>query len=257
MSHQHILVLSHASIGYNVSRRGVLADVSLELARDEIVGITGTTGSGKTTLLKALAGLLPLESGELTWSKGASRPRLCYSPQTDILLPYRTVWENAGLLLERATVPREKRASALGSLQEGLRLLNLDTRRDEMPSFLSGGMRQRVQVAQALFCPSDVVLLDEPFAQQDRDNQGVLESLVYQNARRERRAMVVVSHDVDVLAAVCDRTIFLGGQPSRVSSIAECSAELRALPPAERKQHEAFPKHNAALWSERAQASLL
>jgi len=238
-----------------VPARRVLDDVALSVEQGERVGITGVSGVGKTTLLRLIAGQLRPTRGGFSWHDATSS--LAYSPQTDILISFRTAWENAALLLEAPTVGRAEAEEGFRFVERAFEDLGLADQRHCHPSELSGGMRQRVQLVQAHARHSRLLLLDEPFSEQDFGRQQDMESLILTRAADLGQAVIIVSHDLPALAAMCDRIFFLGGRPATITEVAEVPPALRGLSSRQRREDEAFRDFEIAMWDLRTKASLL
>lgn len=185
----------------------VFRHLSLEIARGEFVAIVGPSGCGKTTLLNLFSGFLKPSSGEIICS---GRVRMVY--QDDSLFPWKTVAQNIALGLRNV----ESETESARQLNDMLRLIKLDEFAGHYPHQLSGGMRQRVELARALIGDSDILLLDEPFSSLDylarlrmrRELARMLEELP--------RTVVLVTHDIEEAAQLADRILVLSDRPARI-----------------------------------------
>src|SRR5439155_10103241 len=151
------------TFGHNGSRMPVLQDINLELKAGEFVSLVGPSGCGKSTLLHIVAGLEPLDAGEVTVNgravrgPGTERVAIFQDPS---LFPWLTVRENVEFGLKvRGVPPAERRKRAF----EYLRMVHLASFADHYPKQLSGGMRQRTAIARALALDPEILLMDEPF----------------------------------------------------------------------------------------------
>ena len=146
----------------------MLRNINIEVADGEFVSIVGPSGCGKTTFLRIVDGLEPYDSGQVLIDGTAVTkpgPDRAFVFQSDSLQPWRTVWNNAAIGLEiqhRLNEPERQR------LRELLELVGLKGFEKYYPRQLSGGMRQRVNLARALAVGPDVLLMDEPFARSTR-----------------------------------------------------------------------------------------
>ena len=174
----------------------VLDRLDLEIGRGEFVAMIGRSGTGKSTLLRALAGLDPGVTGELTTSGPVSvvfqEPRL---------VPWKRVAANVSLGL-RVPGPREVARAALDEV-------GLAARADAWPLTLSGGEAQRVALARALVRDPGLLLLDEPFSALDALTRISMHGLVLSLWERHRPAVLLVTHDVDEALALADRVLVL------------------------------------------------
>ncbi|NKY84493.1 ABC transporter ATP-binding protein [Nocardia veterana] len=197
----------------------VLADLTLDIRAGEILVLTGPSGCGKSTVLRALAGLLPPRSGraladgaEIT---GPSRDRAMVF-QDNALLPWRTVRSNIELALKLRGEPRAtRRAQAQRWIEE----VGLTGFGDYLPKSLSGGMRQRVQLARGLAGAPRAVLMDEPFGALDTPTRITMQRLLIQTWRTHPTTIVFVTHDVDEALTLGDRVAVLGGADRALRSL--------------------------------------
>ena len=192
--------------------------VDLEVEAGEVVGIVGPSGCGKTTLLELVAGLRPSDSGVITVG-GQSRPRqrlerCAYMPQRDLLLPWLSALDNAGLALRIAGVRREEARGRAGAHFERLGLQGFERAR---PGELSGGMRQRVAFLRTLMAGRPVLLLDEPFASLDAITRAEMQSWLASVLRDDRHTVLLVTHDVEEALYLSDRVLVLSSRPARVA----------------------------------------
>jgi ABC-type nitrate/sulfonate/bicarbonate transport system ATPase subunit len=202
------------------ARRGnvtALEDLSLHVAAGEVLGLVGPSGCGKSTLLEIVAGLQDPTSGVVTVEgRAAASDRLAgcaLMPQRDLLLPWRTALDNAGLALElRGTGRREARRRATELFQR----FGLEEFASARPDELSGGMRQRVAFARTLLAERPVLLLDEPFASLDAITRAELQEWTATQLGAERRTVLLVTHDIEEALYLCDRVLVLSRRPGRV-----------------------------------------
>ena len=194
----------------------ILDGLDLEVSPGEFVALIGPSGAGKSTLLGLLAGLeAPSEGSVEKDGTPLSRPGLVsYMPQTDLLLPWRSVVANVALGLEATGVPKK---AARQRAAESLEHFGLGGFGGTPPWALSGGMRSRVALLRTALLGRDVLLLDEPFGALDAlTRRGLQEWLL--GVRDEIAATIVlVTHDVDEAILLADRVVVLSERPARVA----------------------------------------
>jgi ABC-type nitrate/sulfonate/bicarbonate transport system ATPase subunit len=186
----------------------VFRRLSLEIERGEFVAVVGPSGCGKTTLLNLLSGFVKPSAGEVACG---GRLRMVY--QQDSLLPWQTVAENISLGL-RGLGDGGERGRQLGDM---LRLIGLEEFASHYPHQLSGGMRQRVELARALAGDTDVLLLDEPFSSLDYLTRLRLRRELARMLAELPRTVVLVTHDIEEAAQLADRILVLSDRPARVT----------------------------------------
>jgi NitT/TauT family transport system ATP-binding protein len=197
-----------------------LQDVSLEIRRGEFVAVVGPSGCGKTTLLNILSGYDRPTSG--TIHRGG-RVRMVY--QQDGLLPWKTVAENIGLGLRQISSAQER----ADQLRELLELIGLEGFTGHFPHQLSGGMRQRVELARALAGESDILLLDEPFSALDYITRLRMRQELARMLHERPHTVVLVTHDIEEAAQLADRVVVLSGRPGQI----QCELSLTLPRPRE------------------------
>ncbi|MDQ3917739.1 MAG: ABC transporter ATP-binding protein [Acidobacteriota bacterium] len=186
----------------------VFRRLSLEIEPGEFVAVVGPSGCGKTTLLNMLSGFVKPSSGVVACP---GRLRMVY--QQDSLLPWQTVSENISLGL-RGLKDEEERKTQLGEM---LRLIGLGEFASHYPHQLSGGMRQRVELARALAGDTDVLLLDEPFSSLDYLTRLRMRKELARMLAELPRTVVLVTHDIEEAAQLADRILVLSERPARVT----------------------------------------
>lgn len=185
----------------------VFEHLSLEIARDEFVGVVGPSGCGKTTLLNLLSQFVKPSSGIVECE---GRVRMVY--QSDSLFPWQSVAENIAIGLRRL----DDREARRRRLNEMLRLIGLTEFADHYPYQLSGGMRQRAELARALAGDTDILLLDEPFSSLDYLTRLKMRNELSRVLADIPRTVVLVTHDIQEAAQLADRIVVLSDRPARV-----------------------------------------
>jgi ABC-type Fe3+/spermidine/putrescine transport system ATPase subunit len=201
-------MLGVKSIDVVLGGKPVLQDVTLTVGTGESVAVLGPSGSGKSTLLRAVAGLVPVESGSITWDgqdmtavpthlRGFGLMFQGYA-----LFPHLDVFGNVGFGLRMATLPEQEIRRRVAA---ALELVGLDGFDDRSITDLSGGEKQRVALARTLAPEPKMIMLDEPLGALDR---ALRERLMVDTRRilSDRRVTaLVVTHDREEAEALSDR----------------------------------------------------
>jgi NitT/TauT family transport system ATP-binding protein len=207
------------NIGMTFGNVRVLDAITLGVNAGEFVCILGPSGCGKSTLLNIAGGFVePVEGevridGELVTGPD---PRRIFVFQERGVFPWLTVEENIGFGL--FSMPAEEKR---GRIAYYVKLVGLSGFEKSYPRELSGGMKQRLEVARALAVNPDVLYLDEPF--------GALDSITRLQMRREllriweaeRKTILFVTHDIEESVQLADRVVVLSARPGRVRRIVD------------------------------------
>jgi ABC-type nitrate/sulfonate/bicarbonate transport system ATPase subunit len=202
-------------------RRGDAATVALDRINisvndGEFISIVGASGCGKTTLLRLIDGLIDASSGSVLLDDKPVDKRagdIAFVFQQDGLLPWRSVNRNTVFgpeLLHRDMTAAKKTASAF------LRLVGLGGFRDHYPHELSGGMRQRVNLARALTVGANVLLMDEPFAALDAQTREIMQAELMRVWNETRKTVLLVTHQIDEAVYLSDRVLVFTARPGRL-----------------------------------------
>jgi NitT/TauT family transport system ATP-binding protein len=190
--------------------------VSLSVNEGEFVCVVGASGCGKTTLLKAIDGLVEPSGGEVRLRGRHAHPTegdMAVVFQQDSLFPWRTVLSNVRFGMDvriRRNPDREERAHAC------IELVGLKGYENHYPHELSGGMRQRVNLARALAVDPEVLLMDEPFAALDAQTREVMQTELLDIWNRDRKTVVFITHQLDEAVLLADRVVVMSAHPGRV-----------------------------------------
>jgi ABC-type nitrate/sulfonate/bicarbonate transport system ATPase subunit len=200
------------------TRRGpvqALAGMTLRAAPREVVSVVGPSGCGKTTLLELICGLQKPDSGHLQAAPAA------LMPQRDLLLPWLSALDNAGLALRARGVSRDQARDTAAPWLDRFGLAGFERAR---PAELSGGMRQRVSFLRTLLAGKPVLALDEPFAALDAITRQEMQGWLSHVLESEPRTVILVTHDVEEAVIVADRVVVMSPRPGR--GVAEIDVAL-------------------------------
>lgn len=193
----------------------VLDDINLQIREGEFVAIVGFSGSGKTTLISAIAGLIEPDQGEvIKQGKKVTQP----GPDRGVvfqsysLMPWLTVYGNVALSVD-ATYKNWNKEQRRAHTEKYIELVGLTHAINRRPAELSGGMRQRVNVARALAASPDILLLDEPLSALDALTRARLQDEIIRIWEREKKTVVLITNDVDEGLIMADRIIPLQPGP--------------------------------------------
>jgi D-methionine transport system ATP-binding protein len=218
-----------------------LDGVDLTIERGEVFGVIGESGAGKSTLLQLVNGLTTTDAGTVTVAGrdvGALGRRGLRALRRDIgvvfqgihLLSSRTVAANVALPLQlvprRQRAPREQQRRAVAEI---LDFVGLGHRAEHYPAQLSGGERQRVGLARALVGRPPLLLCDEPTSSLDTTTTAEVLRVLAKARAELGTTVVVITHDLDVVKALCDRAALLErGVLREVLTVAK--TDYRSLP---------------------------
>jgi NitT/TauT family transport system ATP-binding protein len=203
--------------GKRVQPVHVLEDVTLEVRDGEFVCLVGPSGCGKSTFLNIAGGFLPATRGEIEIDGRpvtGPHPRRIFIFQENAVFPWLTVDENVGFGVQRST-PAERREL----IDHYIEMVGLSGFGKAYPRELSGGMRQRVEIARALAAEPDVLFMDEPFGALDYLTRLRLRAELIQIWQREKRTVLFVTHDVEEAVQLADRIVVMGRRPARIRAI--------------------------------------
>lgn len=185
----------------------VLSNLKLEVRAGEVVVIVGPSGCGKTTLLNLLSGHINPTAGSI---QREGIIRTVY--QQDGLFPWLTVSENISMGI-RAISDKTLQNKELNELLE---LIHMEDFKNHYPHELSGGMRQRVELARVLAGDSDILLMDEPFSALDYQSRLRMRRELNRLLVNRPRTVVFVTHDIEEAAQLADRVLVLSNRPASI-----------------------------------------
>jgi NitT/TauT family transport system ATP-binding protein len=223
-----------------------LRDLSFDIADGEFVSIVGASGCGKTTLLRMLDGLIAPTSGEILLDGRAvdgHGSRRGFVFQQDRLLPWRTVAANTVLGPE---IRGENRGESTRRAGQYINLVGLGGFEKHYPHELSGGMRQRVNLARALTVEPDVLLLDEPFASLDAQTREIMQSELLRIWAETKKTAVFVTHQIEEAVYLSDRVLVFTVRPGRLKE--EVVIDLPRPRELAVKRTPAFVQYTDRIW---------
>jgi NitT/TauT family transport system ATP-binding protein len=208
--------LQIAHLGKSFGELRALQDINLVVERGKFFAVVGPSGCGKTTFLRIVAGLEPASSGEVRLDgRAISGPGgdRGFVFQTDNLLPWRTVFANA--IIGREVAGRVGPVERQRTL-ELLKLVGLEGFENYHPRQLSGGMRQRVNLARALAIDPQILLMDEPFSSLDAQTREIMQTELMRIWEAGRKTVLFVTHQIDEAVFLADRVLVFARRPGRL-----------------------------------------
>ncbi len=194
-------VLELSGVCKNFGKLEVLKNINLTLYEGQSVSIVGKSGCGKTTLLRIIAGVENPTFGEIKRDFNS----IGYVFQEDRLIPWCTAFENLLFVCEDHE-----------QVMNALKLVGLEQFKDYKPKKLSGGMKQRLNLARAVVRKPDLMLLDEPFQSLDLVTKSKLIEDLKRILRELQTTYIMVTHDIREAACLSEKIYILSGQPAMI-----------------------------------------
>jgi NitT/TauT family transport system ATP-binding protein len=209
-------------VAVELSGHRIVADIDLVIAAGELVCLLGPSGCGKSTLLNVIAGFQPVSAGG---ARVGGRPVLgpgldrgIVFQSAEALFPWLTVRQNVEYGPRRRGIPAAVRAEAASHF---LNMVGLRHVVDRFPDALSGGMRQRVQIARVLVNQPPVVLMDEPFGALDAQTRAVMQVELVRIWQATRPTILFITHDITEAILLADRIVTMtAGPDARLKTVA-------------------------------------
>jgi len=235
-----------SGLGKRFNDLDVLSGIDLAVSEHELVAFVGPSGCGKTTFLRIIGGLERATSGEAridgrpVVGPGADRG---FVFQQDNLLPWRTVISNTVIGPEIAGLSKAISHTRASSL---LKLVGLEHFENYYPRQLSGGMRQRVNIARALAVDPEILLMDEPFSALDAQSREIMQTELLRIWNEGRKTVLFVTHQIDEAVFLADKVVVFARRPGRIQEI----IDIKLPRPRELKlkRTEAFTQYVDHIW---------
>lgn len=197
----------------------VLSDLQLDVREGEFICLLGPSGCGKSTLLNIMAGFIQPSGGQVLIDEvkvqGPDSRRVFVFQERGVF-PWLTVEGNVGFGL--ASLPSSERQQRIDYY---VQLVGLRGFENAYPQELSGGMKQRVEVARALAVNPDVLYLDEPFGALDSITRLIMRRELLRIWTAEKKTIVFVTHDIEESVQLADRVVVMSARPARIQRIVE------------------------------------
>jgi NitT/TauT family transport system ATP-binding protein len=222
VSSSALLALDRVGKTYKARDREVTAleDISFEVAERDFLTIVGPSGCGKSTLLNLVAGLESATTGSLSFlgqpiTKAGDR-RIGYVTQQDNLFPWRQLVDNVALPLELAGMAKAERRDRARHWIDKFGLAGFE---QAYPHELSGGMRQRANIARTLIYEPKLVMMDEPFGPLDAQTRLQLQSELLRIWSETGTSVLFITHDLAEAIALSQRVVVMSARPGRFETI--------------------------------------
>lgn len=197
--------------GKNVT---ALQNVNLSVQQGDFVTLVGATGCGKTTLLNLIAGLDMADEGYVRLSNGLRfGDNIAYVFQHYTLFPWRTALRNVAFALQMHGMPRRQRKRKADELLCKVGLAGFE---NAYPHELSGGMRQRAAIAQALAMQPQLLLMDEPFGAVDDSTRSELQQMLTNLWQENHTTILFVTHNIDEAIVLGSKVLVFSERPGRI-----------------------------------------
>ncbi len=241
-----LLAINNLQKKYYTKTCEILAikDLSFDLYEGEFISIVGPSGCGKSTFLNILTNLDDLTKGTITYFK--DNLKIGYMLQSDSLLDWKTILENALIGLEIKKIKTKENILYVNNL---LDTYGLGEFKKSYPKELSGGMKQRVALIRTLALKPDILVLDEPFSKLDYQSSLRVSDDVYKIIKKEKKTVIMVTHDLAQAISLSDRVITLSKRPCVVKNIYKIKRE-KNLSPIENRKDKYFNYYYDLIWKD-------
>ena len=239
-----LLELKNISKTFNTLNGEIHAikDVSFNVYKGEFIGIVGSSGCGKSTLLNIIDELDKNYNGTII----KDNLKMSYMLQSDALLPWLTVLDNAclGLKLEKNLTKDN-----IEYVKELIKKFGLESFMNQKPNNLSGGMKQRVALIRTLATKPDLILLDEPLSALDYVTRLTITDEIYSILKEMNVTVILISHDIAECVSFCNRIIVLSKRPATIKKIYDIKLDNPKNPILNRKDPK-FNEYFDIIWKE-------
>jgi len=241
----NILEIKNLKKIYHTKDKEILAveNFTFDIKEGEFIGIVGPSGCGKSTILSVLCGLEDKSDGNIIIKDNL---KIGYMLQQDSLFEWRNILNNCLLGLEINNNLNENTKNNV------INLLNSYGLKDfiySYPENLSGGMRQRVALIRTLANNPNLLLMDEPFSALDYQSRLAISDDIYNILKKEKKTMIMVTHDIAEAISMCDKVIVLTQRPAKIKSIYEIKLENKSTPINNRKDKK-FAYYYDSIWKD-------
>ena len=219
----------------------VLDSITFSVEAGKVLAILGKSGSGKTTLLNIVARLEEHTSGSVEYTGGVS-----YTPQKDLLLPWRTISKNVLLPLEI------KKSISVDDAERGRALLEefeLGEFLEAYPHELSGGMRQKVSLVRSLIQDQGLYLFDESLSAIDFDSRLKMVTKIRDHIVNNGKIGVFVTHNIEEAISIADKVVVFGARPAQIIYEADINIPHELRDPVKIRKNPEFQNHFDTLWT--------
>lgn len=227
-----------------------IKDISFNVESGEFISIIGPSGCGKSTLLNIISGILSPSSGEVKFNDPSIKnnlDKMGYMFQKDYLFPWLTVRENVLLGLKVKNIYTKENIEFTDELLE---CYGLNIFKNHKPTQLSGGMRQRVALIRTLALKPEVVLLDEPFSALDYQSRLKVTDDVYEIIRKEKKTVIMVTHDLGEAIVMSKRVIILTNRPASIKDDLIITFNNKDATPFDKRKEPEYNNYFRKLWGE-------
>ena len=230
---------------YHNSTNEIVAidNLTFNLKEGEFIGIVGPSGCGKSTILSILCGLEEKTDGSINYLKNNN---IGYMLQQDCLFEWRNVLNNCLLALE---LKKELNDTSKKYVINLLETYGLKDFINSYPNDLSGGMRQRVALIRTLATKPDILLMDEPFSALDYQSRLKISDDIYKILKKEKKSMIMVTHDIAEAISMCDKIIVLSNRPATIKKIYDINLEHKSTP-INNRSDKLFSKYYELIWKD-------
>ena len=197
----------------------VLENVNADVAHGEFVCLVGPSGCGKSTLLNIVAGFLDATSGEVLVEREPVRgpdPRRIFVFQENGVFPWLNVRENVSFGLQKRRQAERDQITA-----RYIDMVSLSGFEKAYPHELSGGMRQRVEIARALAANPDIIYMDEPFGALDFLTRLKMRADLVRIWQSEKKTILFVTHDIEEAVQLADRVLVMSARPATIEEVVD------------------------------------
>lgn len=205
-------IISIKNINKKFNEKIIFNHFDINFYKNEVNCIIGKSGCGKSTLLNIISGIIPNDNKNF---ETIEKYGVSYIFQDDRLIEWLTVGENIKLIVKK--IYNKKKLDEL--CDKYLELVGIKAYKNYYPQMLSGGLRQRVNIARAFIYPSKIVIMDEPFKSIDVINKEIIINNFKKILEKEKRTVLFVTHDIDEALLLSDKIYVLGNSPVEIKKI--------------------------------------